>query len=371
MTAISIGSTITGFGDSYIPQPTDSADIQVALKSLYFGSTGAAADTNGIYGALKTLYVGNPTLGGNVAVTGTLGVTGLSTLASLAVTGNTTLTGDIAVNGGDITSTASTLNIGQTATTTSTINLGTAANASGVTKTLNIGTGGALGSTTNINIGGGTTYQASTINLQGKVIFQSGLASTPTNGLIENDSSVFNGTTTAGNTQRGVIPTSFYYSTNSANTLSNTGGAQSIFGTSGPINGILLKAGYTYEVEIYFSGTCASTTSASLQFLSNLNGGSQTLFSSAYKSTTTPAPLEGRAFGSISSVSNITSGSNGTNFMAMIVGKMSVTTDTLWIPQLAFSNYPGAGGITTGAGTYVKVTPIGANSTPLNVGGWS
>jgi len=348
MAAVSIGSTIGSFNPSYIPSMGDNADIQAALKSLYFGSTGAAATTDGIYGALYTLYTGNPTLAGNV-----------------------TITGDIAVNGGDITSTASTLNIGQTATTTSTINLGTAANANGVTKTLNIGTGGALGSTTNINIGGGTTYQASTINLQGKVVFQSGLASTPINGLIENDSSVFNGTTTAGNTQRGVIPTSFYYSTNSANTLSNTGGAQSIFGTSGPANGILLKAGYTYEVEIYFSGTCASTTSASLQFLSNLNGGSQTLFSSAYKATTTPAPLEGRAFSSISAASNITSGSTGTNFMARIAGKMSITTDTLWIPQLAFSNYPGAGGITTGAGTYVKVTPIGANSTPLNVGGWS
>jgi hypothetical protein len=374
MTAISIGSTITGFGDSYIPQPADSADIQVALKALYFGNTGGASTSppNGIYGALYTLYSGNPILGGNVSVTGTLGVTGATTLSStLAVTGNTTLTGDLAVNGGDITSTSATLNIGQTATTTSTINLGTAVNANGVTKTLNIGTSGALGSITNINIGAGTTYQASTINLQGKVVFQSGLASTPINGLIENDSYVFNGTTTAGNTQRGVIPTSFYYSTNSSNTLSNTGGAQSIFGTSGPANGILLKAGYTYEVEIYFSGTCQATTSASLQFLSYLNGGSQTLFSSAFKASTTPATLEGRTFGSISAVSNITSANTGTNFMAMIVGKMSITTDTLWLPQLAFSNYPGAGGMTTSAGTYVKVTPIGANTTPLNVGAWS
>ncbi len=86
--------------------------------------------------------------------------------------GNATLTGDLAVNGGDITTSATTfnmvtatattvnawnaattLNIGHTNSTTSTTNISGGATASGQTKTLNIGTSGVSGSTTNINIG--------------------------------------------------------------------------------------------------------------------------------------------------------------------------------------------------------------------------
>lgn len=356
--ATSVG-TGSGVLSSYIPDLADTANIQTALKQLYYGTTGGTLDqTKGVYGGLYTLYTGNPTLAGNVAITGTLGVTA-----------NTTLTGDLAVNGGDITSTSATLNIGQTATTTSTINLGTAVNASGVTKTLNIGTGGNTGSTTNINIGAGTTYQSSTINLKGKVVFQAGLSASPTVGVIENDSDSFYGTTAALG-QRGIIPISFYYSTNSSNTLTGgTGNTQSIFGTSGPANGILLEAGYSYEVEIFIAGTCSGTNSVSLQFLSAITG-TQALYSSAFKSTTVAPPLEGRAITSTVAASTITSASNGTNFMAIILGKMSITTDTLWLPQIGFSASPGTS-ISTNAGTYVKVTPIGANATPLNVGGWT
>lgn len=56
---------------------------------------------------------------GNTLISGTLGVTGATTLSStLAVTGNSTLTGDLAVNGGDITTTAATFNlVNATATT--------------------------------------------------------------------------------------------------------------------------------------------------------------------------------------------------------------------------------------------------------------
>ena len=87
-------------------------------------------------------------------------------------TGLLTLTGDIAVNGGDITTTATTatifntnattLSVGGAATTatfgysstaTSTTNISTGAVASTNTKTINIGTGGATGSTTKINLG--------------------------------------------------------------------------------------------------------------------------------------------------------------------------------------------------------------------------
>lgn len=82
-------------------------------------------------------------------------------------------TGDIAVNGGDITTSAATFNIGNTATSTQTINLGTAATANTVTKTINIGTGGASGSTTNITVGstvaGTLTLNSPTVVIPGNL----------------------------------------------------------------------------------------------------------------------------------------------------------------------------------------------------------
>ena len=79
-------------------------------------------------------------------------------------TQNVTLAGDIAVNGGDITTTAGEFNIGNTATTTQTLNLATAGTTAGQIKTVNLGAGSESGSTTNINIGsgnGGTTTVSS------------------------------------------------------------------------------------------------------------------------------------------------------------------------------------------------------------------
>lgn len=117
-TLIGTGSTLLA---SYIPDLGDAANIQTALKQLYYGTTaGTLSQTVGVYGALYTLYSGNPTLAGNVAITGTLGVTS-----------NTTLTGDLAVNGGDITTTATTFNIVDATATT--LNIG------GAATTLNIG----------------------------------------------------------------------------------------------------------------------------------------------------------------------------------------------------------------------------------------
>lgn len=78
-TTIQSGNSIASFGDSFMPSLSDSADIQVALKALYFGSTGTPVTTSGIYGALYTLYTGNPTLAGNLTVTGNLTVNGATT----------------------------------------------------------------------------------------------------------------------------------------------------------------------------------------------------------------------------------------------------------------------------------------------------
>lgn len=88
MAAITIqsGYPIGSFGDSYMPSLSDPANIQDALKSLYFGvSTATPSANNGIYGALYTLYSGNPTLSGNVNITGTVTTPTLSVRGSTGV----------------------------------------------------------------------------------------------------------------------------------------------------------------------------------------------------------------------------------------------------------------------------------------------
>jgi hypothetical protein len=109
--ATQIGSG-TGVLSTYIPDLTDSANIQTALKQLYYGTTaGTLSQTVGIYGALYTLYSGNPTLAGNVTITGNLTVNGTTTTINSTtlniddiniVLGND-LTTDAAANGGGIT----------------------------------------------------------------------------------------------------------------------------------------------------------------------------------------------------------------------------------------------------------------------------
>lgn len=68
-TALSLPTLPSGVtGPSHIPDLTESADIQTALKYLYYGSTGAANSANGIYGALSGLktYVDAAVSGVNV-----------------------------------------------------------------------------------------------------------------------------------------------------------------------------------------------------------------------------------------------------------------------------------------------------------------
>jgi len=88
-------SPISGIGSSYIPELTDTADIQAALKLLYYGTT-SSATTNGIYGALSYLKT-SPSFSGNVSVGGTLSVTG--NLTAPAISGDTSLSGNLTVGG--------------------------------------------------------------------------------------------------------------------------------------------------------------------------------------------------------------------------------------------------------------------------------
>ena len=200
-------------------------------------------------------------------------------------------------------------------------------------------------------------------------------AATTSSGAFEYDQYGFYGTVNNGSGSsgagRGVIPTQFYYSPNTQVNFTNNTSAQSIFGLA---TGINLIAGYTYDVEMYVYGTCG-TTSGQLQLLCSMNAssGSQYLWVSAFRgSSSTPTALESRLVTSISALSNITSAGTGAVFVIMVRGRIVVTTNTPWLPQLAFSVASGSAP-TAIAGSYVKVTPIGNGNqaAPFNLGAWS
>jgi hypothetical protein len=149
---ITIASTdtnnyITGF--TYVAGTTAGPTATITREGLADISVGAIPSASGTASGIIT--TGSQTFAG-----------------SKTFSDNAVFTGDIAVNGGDITTSAATFNVGNTATTTQTINLGTAATASGATKTINIGTGSATGSTTDVYLG--STSGTSTVRIQGNLV---------------------------------------------------------------------------------------------------------------------------------------------------------------------------------------------------------
>jgi hypothetical protein len=162
-------------------------------------TTIAHADTSTLSGAQGTAGIAAITIDGYGHVTAVTTATYLTaeadTLATVtgrgATTSNNITVGDIAVNGGDITTNqttfglidttattvnafgaTTTLNLGYDSTAASTTNISTGATATSTTKTINLGTGGASGSTTTINIGsasGGTTTVNNNLTVTGNL----------------------------------------------------------------------------------------------------------------------------------------------------------------------------------------------------------
>ena len=147
-----------------------------SAKLLRLGISGSTSATaSELLSGLK--INGDLLVSNNTTLNGTLSVVGLSSF-----TGDVTLAGDLAINGGDLTSSnsifnllnqsltitafgaAETLNIGAK-TASQTIGLGNGATVSGATKTINLGTDGLAGSTTRIIIG--SVFGDSAINLIG------------------------------------------------------------------------------------------------------------------------------------------------------------------------------------------------------------
>jgi len=97
----------TSYGTSpyhfYLPDYTDYADIRTALNNFYYGNTntangGTGSASQGIYGALYTLYSGNPTLTGTINLTNTTQSTSIAT-GSLIISGGVGITKNVFVGG--------------------------------------------------------------------------------------------------------------------------------------------------------------------------------------------------------------------------------------------------------------------------------
>ena len=128
----------------------------VTLTAAYRSQMTSGTGKWGFYasGTADNAFAGNVRIGSVVAPTVALDVTGAALISTtLGVTGNTTLTGDLAINGGDVTSSATTFNF--LAATVTTLNIGAAAT------TVSIG---ALTGTTTVNNDLAVGDQISAIN---------------------------------------------------------------------------------------------------------------------------------------------------------------------------------------------------------------
>jgi hypothetical protein len=190
-TALNIGGGVTSGTINFGTNSTGQINIGGGTSgTVRLGTSGTSPGTveilsGAMFSGTKTINIGTGASAGTTSVT--IGSTaGTSTVA---LQGNATITGDLAVNGStnaDITtttatatvfnSTATTVSVGGGATTalnlgysgtasSSTTNINNGAHTSGLTKTVNIGTNGTTGSTTTVNIGTGLNSATGDINL--------------------------------------------------------------------------------------------------------------------------------------------------------------------------------------------------------------
>jgi hypothetical protein len=160
-------SPITGFSSTnapYIADAGDTADITIALKSLYYGTGATASNTTGIYGMLYWLQ-NAPTFAGTITVNGDVSIGG-GDLVSSTTTFNLINTTATTLNVGGA---ATTLNIGGAAGATTTTIAGGTNSGTSTTKTIQIGSQTiGSGATQLINVGNVTiNYGTSTINIGG------------------------------------------------------------------------------------------------------------------------------------------------------------------------------------------------------------
>jgi hypothetical protein len=272
------GTGLTSFTSGGAVYATSTSALTTGTLPVSAGGTGVTSST----GTGNVVLSISPSL-----ATPSLGVASATSL---------TTTGDIAVNGGDITSKSATLNIGQTETTATTLNLGSAATATGVTKTINIGSGSDTGSITNINLG--SSLGTSTVNIVG-------------NSTVSGTLSVTGQTTLAGKnitlggafTTSGAFATTLTMTAATSITLPTSGTLATLAGTETLTNKTIDLGNNVLSGTVCTIGSTAITAEATTTTLAGLTSVTSTTFvgnltgnaSSATVGTTVTATIDAGA----------------------------------------------------------------------------
>ena len=192
-------------------------------------------------------------------------------------------------------------------------------------------------------------------------------------GQIEYSSPIFAGTPVG--TQRGIVPTQQYYRLDSALAGANTTSAQSIFGV-----GVTLSASTVYEFEIV--AQMIKTTGSTSHNIGIGFGGTATINNFVYQYfgalhsgtdySQTGSPIFG-GFHQSASNTNVSGGTGATvtlYFWIILKGTVSINAGGTFIPQYTCTAAPG-GAYTMQAGSYIRIAPIGASGSNINVGTWA
>ena len=282
---------------------------------------------------------------------------GANTAGELTVAGSTTLSADLAVNGGDITTTVTgTASLFNTNCTT--LNIGQAATA--------ISVGATTGTTTFRN---GIVAPAGTATLAPFKLVSGTNLTTASAGAFEYDGKCFYATTSNGRT---LLTGEHFAMVATTRTISNVTTDQAVFDSAN--DSILLAANTAYVFEGFYrviSGTTTHTTAMSFLEVSigtlgtwywlAINHGSAAGTVSRAQDTTVFTSAAGGATNS-TSVSALTT--------IWFRGVVETTTDSVSVtPNIKFSAQPG-GTNQIGVGSYIKFTPVGTDSVQ-SVGPWS
>jgi len=234
----------------------------------------------------------------------------------------------------------------------------------------NISTTGSQASGTKLHlIAGNSTL--STLKLQSSGV--ANLQSSPSNGSIEYDGTVFYGTHV--DSARGVVPTEQFIVSNTTYTLTSAITLQKLFGYTGaPAAGALTVAGGTlYLFETQFSLSSMSATSGNFGF-SIIGAGTASISSASWQAVGLDATAlnTAAAFGGVFSstagqTGNIVTAGTGTAATVWIRGMFRVTTAGTIIPSIQLTT---AAAAVVGTDSWFKVTPMGANTVGY-VGNWS
>ena len=167
-----------------------------------------------------------------------------------------------------------------------------------------------------------------------------------------------------------------FYQLNSTVVGSNVNTPQSLFGV-----GVTLASNTVYQFEIYF---CIIKSAGSTSHTcAILFGGTASINSIGFYIQSGLSSITGAVNGSgnltcfnvfseQSSATVFTNSTTNTNnaIFGSFKGSVSISTGGTFIPQYQLSAAPG-GAYTTQIGSYVKLSPIGAAGSNINIGGWA